>query len=120
LNKVLKSILKAATYLLEQSDRFSGEMRDRVSEGVDRAGDRVSDLRDRARDLYVHEDHTVGNVLSFVAGAGVGVGVAILFAPAGGAQVRNSIAERIQAPDDQAQSRFSPEVAPTATGTKET
>jgi hypothetical protein len=90
---VLKSVRKAATHLVEESDRFSGDMRDRANEGVDRAGDQVSGLRDRARNLYAHEDHTVRNVLSFVTGAGR-VGVAALFAPASGAQVRSSITER--------------------------
>jgi gas vesicle protein len=119
LKTALKSILKAATYLLEQSDRCSAQMRDRVSEGMDRAGDRMSGLRDRARNLYAHEDHTVRNVLSFVAGAGVGVGVAVLFAPASGAQVRNSIAERAQAAGKLVQNHFSSE-ASTAADTERT
>jgi hypothetical protein len=119
LKTALKSILKAATYLLEQSDRSSAEMRDRVNEGVDRTGDQVSGLRDRARNLYTHEDHTVRNVLSFVAGAGVGVGVAVLFAPASGAQVRSSIAERAQAAGKLVQNHFSSEAA-TATDSERT
>jgi hypothetical protein len=44
----LKSVRKAATHLVEESDRLFAEMRDRANEGVDRAGDQVSGLRDRA------------------------------------------------------------------------
>jgi hypothetical protein len=59
-------------------------MRDRVNEGVDHATDRVSDLRTQARALYSYEDRTVRNVIGFVAGVGVVIGVAILFALASG------------------------------------
>jgi hypothetical protein len=45
---VLKSVRKAATHLVEESDRLFAEMRDRANEGLDRAGDQVSGLRDRA------------------------------------------------------------------------
>ena len=88
MKKLLKSILKTATYVLEQSDRVSEETRHRVREGVDRVGDRVSGLRDQARDLYGHEDHTLRNVICFTAGVGVGVGAALLCAPASGEVVR--------------------------------
>jgi hypothetical protein len=100
LKKVLRSVLKTAVDLLEQSERVSGRMRDRVNDGVDRAGDRWSELRHQAMDLHGHEDHTVRNVVSLVAGVGVGIGLAILFAPASGEQVRNSITERVQAVGD--------------------
>jgi hypothetical protein len=84
-------------------------MRDRVDQGVDRAGRRVSELRHQAHDLYSHEDHTVRNVVSLFAGVGVGIGLAILFAPASGEQVRNSIAERVQAMGDRVREGVSSE-----------
>ncbi len=74
MNKFLKSILKTAIYLLDQSDRVAADMRDRVADRVDEVSDRVSDLRNRARDLYGHEDHTLRNIMTFAAGVGVGIG----------------------------------------------
>lgn len=119
MKKVLKSVLKTAAYLLEQSDRASAEVRDRLSEGVDRAGDRVSGLRDRARNLYRHEDHTLRNVVTFAAGVGVGVGVALLFAPASGNEIRNTIGEKAQAVGDRVRNRFSAKGSTAAVGTKD-
>jgi gas vesicle protein len=118
LKKLLKSILKTATYLLEQSDRVSGETRHRVQEGVDRVGDRVAELRDQARDLYGHEDHTIRNIVCFTAGVGVGVGAALLCAPASGEVVRNSIGEKAQAVGSRVRDHFSPKSTPAATGTE--
>jgi hypothetical protein len=119
LKKVLRSVLKTAVDLLEQSERVSGRMRDGVNEGIDRAGGRLSDLRHQAMDLYGHEDHTVRNVVSLVAGVGVGIGLAILFAPASGEQVRNSITERVQAVGDRVREGVSSKrkVTRSATGT---
>jgi hypothetical protein len=120
LKKVLRSVLKTAIDLLEQSERVSGKVRDRVNEGVDRAGDRMSELRHQARDLYGHEDDTLRNVVSLVAGVGVGLGLAILFSPASGEQVRNSITERAQAVTDRVREGVSSKrkVARAATGTE--
>lgn len=118
LKKVLRSVLKTAVDLLEQSERVSGKMRDRVNQGVDRAGDRFSDLRHQAHDLYGHEDHTVRNVVSLFAGVGVGIGLAILFAPASGEQVRNSITERAQAMGDRVRDRVSSKRKPARAATK--
>jgi hypothetical protein len=106
--------------LLEQSECVSGKMRDRVNESVDRAGDRVSELRHQARNLYGHEDHTVRNVVSLVAGVGVGISLAILFAPASGEQVRSSITKKIQAVGDRVREGVSSKrnVARESTGTE--
>jgi hypothetical protein len=95
-------------------------MRDSIYDGVGRAGDRASELRHQAMDLYGHEDHTVRNVVSLVAGVGVGIGLAILFAPASGEQVRNSITERVQAVGDRVREGVSSKgkVAQAATGTE--
>jgi hypothetical protein len=94
-------------------------MRDGVNEGIDRAGGHLSELRHQAMDLYGHEDHTVRNVVSLVAGVGVGIGLAILFAPASGEQVRNSITERVQAVGDRVREGVSSKrkVTRSATGT---
>src|SRR5258708_304533 len=43
MNNLIKSILKTAVYFLDQTDRFAVDLRDRVSDTVDRAADRVSD-----------------------------------------------------------------------------
>src|SRR5258708_39148811 len=75
MNNLIKSILKTAVYFLDQTDRFAVDLRDRVSDTVDRAADRVSarvsDLRDQAQELYEGEGHTMRNVLTFAAGVAV-------------------------------------------------
>ena len=48
MNKLLKSVLKTVVYLMEQTENVAEDMRDRVAEGVDRAGD-----RSRSRALQV-------------------------------------------------------------------
>ncbi len=107
MNKLIKSILKTAVYFLEQTDRFTGEVRDRVGDSLDSAADRVSDLRDRAEDIYPGHSNTMRNVLSFAAGVGVGIGAAILFAPASGEEIRNQIGEKVQDIGGRVRSRFS-------------
>jgi hypothetical protein len=106
MNNLIKSILKTAVYFLEQTDRFAGDMRDRVSDGVDRASDRVSDLRDRAEELYSGPDNTMRNLLTFAAGVGVGIGAAMLFAPASGKEIRGQIGEKVQDIGDRVRERF--------------
>jgi hypothetical protein len=117
MNKLLKSVLKTAVYFLDQTDRFTTDVRDRVSDGLDEASDRVSDIRRQARDLYDGGDHTMRNVLTFAAGVGVGVGVAVLFAPASGEEVRNSISDKVHDIGDRVRGRFATEVR-SATGTE--
>jgi len=107
MNNLLKSILKTAVYFLDQTDRFAGDMRDRVSDTVDRAADRVSDLRDQAEALYSGGDHTVRNLVTFAAGVGVGFAVAMLVAPASGEEIRNQIGEKVQDIGGRVRSRFS-------------
>ena len=115
MNNLIRSILKTAVYFLDQTDRFTSDVRDRVAEGVDRASDRVSDLRERAEDLYSGEDHTVRNVLTFAAGVGVGLGAALLFAPARGEEIRGQIGDKVQDIGDRVRQRFS---SRTSTGTE--
>ena len=107
MNKLLKSVLKTVVYLLDQTESVAEDMRDRVAKGVDRAGDRMSDLRDRAREIYPGEDHTLRNVLTFAAGVGVGVGAAMLFAPASGEEIRSQIGEKVKDMGDRVRDRFS-------------
>lgn len=118
MNKLLKSVLKTVVYLLEQTENVAEDVRDRVAEGVDRAGDRVSDLRDRAQDLYGGEDHTLRNVLTFAAGVGVGIGAAILFAPASGEEIRNQIGDKVQDIGERVRDRFSSQARRASTGTE--
>ena len=117
MNNLIRSILKTAVYFLEQTDRVATDVRDRVSDGVDRAADRVSDLRDQAQELYEGPDHTLRNLLTFAAGVSVGVGAAILFAPASGEEIRNSIGQKVQDIGGRVVGRFSTE-ARNATGTE--
>jgi hypothetical protein len=109
MNNLIKSILKTAVYFLDQSDRFAGDVRDRFSDTVDRASGRVQDLREQAEELYEGEDNTFRNVLTFVAGVGVGVGAAMLLAPASGREIRDSIGEKVQDIGDRVRDRFSAE-----------
>jgi len=120
MNKLIKSVLKTAVYFLDQTDRFAGDVRERVSDGLEDASDRVSDIRSQAQDLYSDYrggNHALRNALTFAAGVGVGVGVAVLFAPASGEEVRNSISDKVHDIGDRVKSRFATEVR-TATGTE--
>jgi len=96
MKNLVKSILKTAVYFLDQSDRFAGDVRDRVSDTVDQAAQQVSDVRDQARELYQGEDHNLRNALTFAAGVGIGLSAAILLAPASGQETRDAIGERVQ------------------------
>jgi hypothetical protein len=119
MNKLLKSVLKTVVYVLDQAEDVADEMRGRVSDTVNRAGDRVSDLRDQAHDLYHGEDHTLRNVLTFAAGVGVGIATAMLFSPASGEEIREQIGEKVQDISGRVRDRFSSESERrSATGTE--
>jgi YtxH-like protein len=120
MNKLLKSVLKTVVFLLEQTEGTAGSVRDRVSEGVDRVTERVSDLRDQAEDIYSGgRNHTLRNVLTFAAGIGVGVATAMLFAPASGEEIRSQIGEKVQDIGGRMRERFSSEQGGrSATGTE--
>jgi YtxH-like protein len=121
MNKLLKSVLKTVVYLLDQTESAADDVRDRVAQGYDRASDRVSDLRDQAHDIYAGEDHTLRNVLTFAAGVGVGVGAAMLFAPASGEEIRSQIGEKVQDIGGRVRDKFSSvssEARRAATGTE--
>lgn len=95
-NSVMRSLLKTAVYVMDQT-----------TDQVDRASDRASQIADDARSAIFEEDHTVRNVLLFVAGVGVGVGAGLLLAPASGEEIRNSISEKVQDISDKVKGRVS-------------
>jgi YtxH-like protein len=96
-NSILKSLLKTAVYVIDQT-----------ADQVDRASDRASQFADDAKTaIFPEEDHTLRNVLVFVAGVGVGVGAGLLLAPASGEEIRNSIGEKVQDISDKVRGRVS-------------
>ena len=111
MNKLLRSLLKTAVYLLEQSDRDTGDMADRIK-------DRVQLTRRARHAIYRREDHRVRNAISFATGIGLGIGVGMLLAPARGEETRSSIAGKVQDFGDRVKERFSSEVKKPATGTE--
>ncbi len=97
MSSVLKSVLKTAVYIMDQT-----------ADQVDRASDRASQIADDARTaIFPEEDHTLRNVLLFAAGVGVGVGAGMLLAPASGEETRNSIGERVHDITDRVKGRRS-------------
>jgi gas vesicle protein len=110
LNRLLKSLLKTTVYILDQA-----------ADQDDRAADSVAEIRDQAKSVVdqaasaiqpQQEDHTFRNLVSFAAGVGLGVGAAILLAPASGAELRSSISERVKDISDGVRGRASkPEIA---------
>jgi hypothetical protein len=96
-NSLLRSALKTAMYVMDQT-----------ADQVERVTDRAADYADDARSaIFREEDHTLRNVLLFAAGVGVGVGAGLLLAPASGEEIRNSIGERVQDISDKVKGRMS-------------
>jgi gas vesicle protein len=95
MSKLLKSILKTAVYIIDQT-----------SDRVDRVSERASDLADDAREaIYPDTNHVLRNILAFAAGVGVGVGAGMLLAPSSGAELRSSIGEKVQDISDRVKGR---------------
>lgn len=106
-NNLLRSALKTATYVMDQT-----------ADQVERVSDRAADYAEDARSaIFPEEDHTLRNVLLFVAGVGVGVGAGLLLAPASGEEIRNSIGEKVQDISDKVKERMSNQKY-SATGTE--
>ncbi len=103
-NRLLKSLLKTAVYIMDQT-----------AEQVDRVSDRASELANQARSamddatsaISPQQDHTLRNILSFAAGVGIGVGAGMLLAPSSGAEIRTSISDRVQDISDKVRGRRS-------------
>lgn len=86
LNKLIRSALKTAVYIIDQT-----------ADQVERVSDRANEMADNARDTIAgRESHTLRNLLSFAAGIGVGVGVGMLLAPSSGADLRDTISGKVQ------------------------
>lgn len=84
LNKLLKSVLKTAVYLMDET-----------ADQMDRVSERASSIADNARNVIVpRESHGLRNFISFALGVGVGVGAGLLLAPSSGEELRNSITDR--------------------------
>ncbi len=93
MNKLIKSILSTAVYIMDQT----ADQVDRVSDRASAMADSATTMANNAREVIVpREDHTLRNILSFAAGIGVGVGAGMLLAPASGADIRNSITGKVQ------------------------
>jgi YtxH-like protein len=86
LSKLLRSALKTAVYIMDQT-----------AEQVDRVSDRASSFAENARDVIAPEEsHALRNLLSFALGVGVGVGAGMLLAPSSGTELRNTISDKVQ------------------------
>jgi gas vesicle protein len=115
-SNLLRSILKTAVYLMDETGDTANDVRDRVAQGVDRASDRISDLRDRGRDFYNGDNHALRSALMFGAGLAVGVGAGLLLAPASGQETRDAIGDKVEEFRGQVRDRFSS--ARSSTGTE--
>lgn len=107
LSKVIKSILKTAIYIMDQT-----------ADTVDRAKDRASEFAQETKSaIYPGEDHTLRNLIAFAAGVGVGVGAGVLLAPSSGIELRSSIGSKVQDISNKVRNRGT-EPYPTGTETR--
>lgn len=107
---LLKSLLQAGLYLVDQPESVARDVRDRVQSGFSSAGDRLSDMGDSLsdmRDRFTGRDNTLRYALSFVAGVGLGVGVGILMAPESGEETRRNVARKFNDVSDRVKRRGS-------------
>ncbi len=86
LNKILKSALKTAVYLMDET-----------ADQMDRVSERASSIAENARDYVApQENHGFRNFMSFLLGIGVGVGAGMLLAPSSGEELRSTITDKVQ------------------------
>ena len=90
LNKLLRTALKTGQYFLEQSDKATAPIREKVK-------DQVEGLTDRTHQAILGPG-TTPCVMRSVLTAGIGLGIALgmLFAPASGKEIRRSIVEKAE------------------------
>jgi YtxH-like protein len=117
MNRMLKSILRTAMYVMDQIDNAS-DLRDRAGRFSDQVSDRFSDMADTGRRVIYGEDHTLRNIGIFAAGFGVGIGAGLLLAPASGTETRDNIRDRVQDIGERVRDRISPGVKARASGTE--
>jgi hypothetical protein len=80
INKLLKSLLQAGVYLVDQSQRTAEDVSERVKAGATDLGDR-----------FKGGNHTPRYVLTFAAGVGVGLGAGMFLAPDSGRAVVDKV-----------------------------
>jgi gas vesicle protein len=103
IDKFVKSILKSVVYIMDET-----------ADRVDRVSDRASELAGNTRSvIYPNEGNTLRNVMSFAAGIGVGVAAGVLLAPSSGAELRNTISDKVHDISDKVRGRS--ETYPTGT-----
>lgn len=116
-SNLLRLLLGAGLYVLDPlRDRLSERLDDigeRAQDAYEGAADRISSMTDRIRGRQ--SDHWA-NVAWLLVGAGVGVGLGMLFAPASGEETRSNLSEKVQKAGDKVRERFSPQPRP-ASGT---
>ncbi|HYL99592.1 MAG TPA: YtxH domain-containing protein [Blastocatellia bacterium] len=95
IDRFVKSILKSVVYIMDET-----------ADRVDRVSDRASRLADNTRSvIYPSEGQTLRNIASFAAGIGLGVAAGMLLAPSSGAELRNSISDKVQNISDKVRGR---------------
>lgn len=97
--KLLKLLLGAGLALVEpdRRDEAARKVKSRVEDWTETARDKFEDAADRLdRVSYAlrGKEPWTSKVGTFLLGLGVGVGVGMLFAPASGQQVRDTISEQ--------------------------
>jgi hypothetical protein len=95
IDRFVKSILKSVVYIMDET-----------ADRVDRVSDRATQLADNTRSvIYPSEGQTLRNIMSFTAGIGLGVAAGMLLAPSSGAELRNSISDKVQNISDKVRGR---------------
>jgi hypothetical protein len=102
-NKLMKSLLKTAVYIMDQT----AEQVDRASDRASYVAEQARGVIDDARSAIYPEDHTLRHVLTFAAGVGLGIGAGMLLAPASGAETRSAITDKVQDISDKVKGRVS-------------
>jgi gas vesicle protein len=95
IDRFVKSILKSIVYIMDET-----------ADRVDRVSDRATEFAENTRSaIYPSEGQTRRNIASFAAGIGVGVAAGMLLAPSSGAELRNSISDKVQNISDKVRGR---------------